>query len=182
VKGSFGLRTVPAGIVSSLIKRKLLQPTPNVEGFTVGVFSVPVGLTIGATIGVKLGTRVLKISAWVGNGNAVGVDTLKAVLVGIAVAVKVAVGGGAIAVWVWNMEAAAVPIAAVRIALTSGIGDTGIWPPQDVKNSPISSRVINVLRASYIFTSYMSSIASTKFKSRGQKENARILSGDNYIQ
>jgi hypothetical protein len=55
VKGSCGLRTVPAGIVSSLIRRKLLHPTPREEGFTVAVFCVPVATGRG----VKLGTRVL---------------------------------------------------------------------------------------------------------------------------
>src|SRR5687768_14507239 len=83
------------------IKRRLLHPTPSVLGFTVGVFCVPVGLTIGATTpGVKLGTKVLKIIGWVAAGNAVGVDKVRGVFVGTAVGVKVSVAGGTIAVWV----------------------------------------------------------------------------------
>jgi hypothetical protein len=60
------------------------------------------------------------------------------------------------------MDAAAVPIAAVRIALTSGVGETGLCPPQDVINIPRSNSVINIRRALYIFTSQMSIIVSTK--------------------
>jgi len=95
VKVCLGL-SVPAGMVSSLIKRKLLHPTPKLEGLTVGVFCVPV--TTGR--GVKLGTKVLKMTGWVADGNGVGVDKVKGVLVGIADGVKVSVAGGTIAVWV----------------------------------------------------------------------------------
>ena len=40
---SSGFNTVPAGMVSSRIKARLLHPNASVEGLGVGVYCVPVG-------------------------------------------------------------------------------------------------------------------------------------------
>jgi hypothetical protein len=48
-----------------------------------------------------------------------------AVSVGITVGVKVSVAGGTNAVWVSKNEAATVPMADVRTALISGVGEAG---------------------------------------------------------
>jgi hypothetical protein len=51
------------------------------------------------------------------------------------------------------MDAARVPTPAVRIALTSGMGELDAWLPQDDRRSANNSNRIENLRAVFIFTS-----------------------------
>jgi hypothetical protein len=143
---SLGLNTVPAGTVTSLIRARLLHPYPNVDGFGVGVYWVPVG--VGEP---RMATGVKKATVDVGNeGNVIAGNS---VFVGNIVGDGVSVAGGTKAVWVWKMEAAMVPTPAVKTASTSDIGVAVVsCPPQETSNIPTSNTIKDFFRK-YIFTS-----------------------------
>lgn len=80
--------TVPAGIDSSRSSNRLLQPTAKVDGFTVGVYWVPVGVIVRlgvATTGLKkinVAVGELINGGWA-NGEFVGIG--EGVMVGVSV-------------------------------------------------------------------------------------------------
>lgn len=74
MKVSLGLMIVPAGMVTSLINNRLLQPLASVSGFTVGVKRVPVGVGEPLevpTTGMNTNPCVADAAGDAGNGNAV---------------------------------------------------------------------------------------------------------------
>jgi hypothetical protein len=82
------------------------------------------------------------------------VDSINGVLVarGVSVGVEVSVAGVKMAVCVSKNEAATVPMADVRTAFISGVGEAGGWPPQEANINPIRNTK-KVRRALCIFTS-----------------------------
>lgn len=130
VNGSLGFTTVPAGMLTSLINSKLLHPAPRVDGFGVGVNSVPVG--VGEPV-ESTGTNTSPcVEDGAGDGNG------KAVFVVVAVDGRdVSVEVGASAVCVSKIDAASVPTPAVRMAFTSASPPSSVAvPPQETSNSP----------------------------------------------
>ena len=89
-----GLRADGA-VVTSRMNPRLLHPDANEEGFTVGVYCVPVAVTAGYTMDVIKGMGVEDV---IGDGNESGVEL--AMEVGVFIGVDVA--GGTIAVCVWK--------------------------------------------------------------------------------
>ena len=84
-------------------------------------------------------------------GNASGV----LLAIGVGVFNGVGVGGVYNAVWVWKNCAIAVPTLWVRIALTSRVGvvASGACPTQELRRIAASSKVGNIVRVIFIFTS-----------------------------
>ncbi len=139
VNPSFGFITLPAGMFTSLIKTKLLQPDAKSDGLGVAVKSVPVG--VGETLPVTItGTNTSPCVAdgpgdGRGNGVVVGVSTA---------GVDVSVDTGARAVCVSNMDAASVPTPAVRMAFksVSELSSVAV-PPQEASRTPPNNKQYN---------------------------------------
>lgn len=126
-------------MLTSLINSKLLHPDPRVDGFGVGVNSVPVG--VGEPV-ESTGTNTSPfVEDGAGDGNG------KAVFVVVAVDGRdVSVEVGASAVCVSKIDAASVPTPAVRMAFTSASPLSSVAvPPQETSNSPHNIRMGNSL-------------------------------------
>ena len=139
MNGSLGFTTVPVGMLTSLINSKLLHPDPRVDGFGVGVNSVPVG--VGEPV-ESTGTNTSPcVEDGAGDGNG------KAVFVVVAVDGRdVSVEVGASAVCVSKIDAASVPTPAVRMAFTSASPPSSVAvPPQETSNSPHTITMENSL-------------------------------------
>ena len=116
--------TVPAGMVSSRINARLLQPNANEDGLGVGVNIVPV--TDGVSISVEAGLNTKPCV-----GDSTGDANASAVSVGlISVGVGLGVADKACAVCVSKSAAENVLTLDVRIAPTSIVGATVGCPPQ----------------------------------------------------
>lgn len=147
---SSGLKTVPAGMVSSRINARLLQPNASVDGLGVGVYCVPVGE--GERLNVE--TPGLKTIPCV--DVAMGEDNAIAVFVGWVVDVDVGdgVADKACAVCVWKTDAENVPTLEVRIAFISNSGcSVAGCPPHAARNSTAIRMIIFVLFLELINTS-----------------------------
>jgi hypothetical protein len=131
-------------MVTSRIRARLLQPKASVDGFVVGVYTVPVtegtNITVGRNPCVELG---------IGETRARGVFVASGVTVGRGVLL----GDGTIAVCVRKKAADRVPMLSVSMALMSGVGGAGGCPPQETRRTAASSRKIMDLRMLLIFTS-----------------------------
>jgi hypothetical protein len=140
-----GETCVLAGIVTSRIKARLLQPYASVEGLVVGVYTVPV--TDGTTMTVAK-------NPWVEEARGDGRASAVFVASGVTVGRGVLVAGGTIAVWVWKKAADRVPMLSVRMAFMSGVGDSGgCCPPQETRRRVANRTKIVILWKFFIFTS-----------------------------
>ena len=92
-------------------------------------------------------TKTVEVAA--GDGSASGV----VVGIGVGVLSGVGVAGVNIAVWVWKNCADNVPTLCVRIALISGVGDSGGCPAQEPRRTATNNIGNSVFRTWVIFTS-----------------------------
>jgi len=130
-------------MVTSRINPRLLQPYASVEGLVVGVYTVPVTVTEGATY----------INPCVAEGSGEGRANGVLVARGLGVGSGVFVAGGTNAVCVRKKDADRVPMLWVSRALISGVGEAGGCPPQEINRALISSIRRITFPDFFIFTS-----------------------------